>query len=186
MTDPTQPMLLFDGACSVCDRIGHWVQKAAHRRAGTPRLEARAIGNDPAELRTLNAKLDIWDAYATIHLLMPDGSMKTGGEAVAEVLRRLPATRWFAWCFAISLFGFKPFQQLLNLGYTILDDVRPIFGCSSCGVERAWVKPITRFITWIKSRSSKSAPRASTPHFSQVAAPALKLAAAGASNTKGG
>jgi len=64
--------------------------------------------------------------------------------------------------------------------------VRPIFGCSSCGVERAWVKPITRFITWIKSRSSKSAPRASTPHFSQVAAPALKLAAAGASNTKGG
>jgi len=76
----------------VCDRIGRWVQKAAHRRSGLARLAARAIGNDRAELCTLNANLDIWDAYATIHLLMPDGSMKTGGEAVAEVLRRLPAT----------------------------------------------------------------------------------------------
>jgi hypothetical protein len=72
------------------------VQKAAHRRSGLARLAARAIGNDRAELCTLNANLDIWDAYATIHLLMPDGSMKTGGEAVAEVLRRLPATEWFA------------------------------------------------------------------------------------------
>ena len=33
--------------------------------------------------------LDIWDAYATIHLLMPDGSMRLGGEAVAEVLTLL-------------------------------------------------------------------------------------------------
>ena len=70
--------------------------EAAHRRAGPAKLEARAIGNDPTELRTLNPNLAIWDVYATIHLLMSDGSMKTGGEAVAEVLRRLPATRWFA------------------------------------------------------------------------------------------
>ena len=27
MTELIQPLLLFDGACSVCDRIGHWVQK---------------------------------------------------------------------------------------------------------------------------------------------------------------
>ncbi len=177
MTNLTQPLLLFDGACSVCDRIGHWVQKAAHHGSGPARLEARAIGNDPVELRTLNANLDIWDAYATIHLLMPDGSMKTGGEAVAEVFRRLPATRWFAWCFAISLSGFRPFQQLLNLGYTILDDVRSIFGCSSCGAERAWVKPITRFIAWIKSRSGTASAHTATPHFSQAAAPVLKPAA---------
>jgi hypothetical protein len=74
-------------------------------------------------------------------------------------------------------FGFKPFQQLLNLGYTILDDVCPIFGCSSCGVERAWVKPITRFIAWIKSRSAKTAARVATPHFSRAAPPVRKPAA---------
>jgi len=169
MTNPILPLLLFDGACAVCDRIGHWVQKAAHPRSGMATLEARAIGNDPTELRTLNPNLDIWDAYAIIHLLMPDGSMKTGGEAVAEVFRRLPATRWFAWCFAISLFGFKPFQQLLNLGYVILDDVRPIFGCDSCGTQRAWVKPIIRVVAWTKSLFGKSTTKAATPHFSQAA-----------------
>ena len=58
----------------------------------------------------LNPDLDIWDAYATIHVLMPDGSMKLGGEAVAEVLRDLRNTKWFAWIFAVSMFGFRPFQ----------------------------------------------------------------------------
>jgi hypothetical protein len=44
----------------------------------------------------LHPDLDIWDAYETIHVMMPDGSMKLGGEAVAEVLRNLPNTKWFA------------------------------------------------------------------------------------------
>jgi hypothetical protein len=52
----------------------------------------RPIGDDPEALLSLNPDLDIWGAYATIHLLMPDGSMKLGGEAVAEVLRNLPTT----------------------------------------------------------------------------------------------
>jgi hypothetical protein len=56
--------------------------------------------------------LDIWDAYANIHLLMPDGSMKLGGEAVAEVLRRLPRSKWLARSFGVSIFGFRPFQVL--------------------------------------------------------------------------
>jgi hypothetical protein len=51
---------------------------------------------------------------------MPDGSMKLGGEAVAEVLRSLPNTKWFAWSFAISIFGFRPFQIILNMAYAIL------------------------------------------------------------------
>jgi len=181
MTNLNQPLLLFDGGCAVCNRIGQWVQKAAHPRSSAATLDARAIGSDPAELRTLNPNLDIWDAYAIIHLLMPDGSMKTGGEAVAEVLRRLPATKWFAWCFAISLFGFQPFQRLLNLGYTILDDVRPIFGCASCGTPRVWVKPITRLTAWTKLRFGKGAARATTPHFSHAPAPTLNPASASTS-----
>jgi hypothetical protein len=56
----------------------------------------------------------IWDAYATIRLLMPDGSMKLGGEAVAEVLRRLPPTKWLAHSFSLSILGVRPFQALLN------------------------------------------------------------------------
>lgn len=51
---------------------------------------ARRDGRNWA-LRSPNPDPDIWDAYATIHLLMPDGSMKLGGKAVAEVLRICPA-----------------------------------------------------------------------------------------------
>ena len=86
----TKPILLFDDECAVCRHIARWVQKLARTKSGETSIIERPIGNDPELLRSLNPDLDIWDAYATIHVLMPDGSMKLGGEAVAEVLRNLP------------------------------------------------------------------------------------------------
>jgi hypothetical protein len=86
------------------------VQRSAQSKSGETSLIVQPIGDDPERLRLLNLDLDIWDAYETIHVLMPDGSMKLGGEAVAEVLRRLPNTKWFGWSFATSIFGFRPFQ----------------------------------------------------------------------------
>lgn len=132
----TTPVLLFNDECGVCRRIASWVVKSADAR-----IEVRPIGDDPAALRAIAPGLDIWDAYATIHLLMPDGTMKLGGEAVAEVLRRLPNTRWFAWLFALGFSRFRPFQWLLDLCYTILADTRPLFGCESCGTPSPWVRP---------------------------------------------
>jgi predicted DCC family thiol-disulfide oxidoreductase YuxK len=92
-----KPILLFDDECAVCRHIAHWVQKLAQTKSGDTTIIERPIGNDPDLLRFLNPDLDIWDAYATIHVLMPDGSMKLGGEAVAEVLRSLPAKRFSTW-----------------------------------------------------------------------------------------
>ena len=92
----TKPILLFNDECAVCRHIGHWVQRSAQSKSGETSLIVQPIGDDPERLRLLNPDLDIWDAYETIHVLMPDGSMKLGGEAVAEVLRRLPNTKWFA------------------------------------------------------------------------------------------
>jgi predicted DCC family thiol-disulfide oxidoreductase YuxK len=143
-----KPILLFNDECGMCRRIARWVGRAGRLPSGDAGIDERPIGNDPDALRSLNANLDIWDAYATIHLLMPDGSMKLGGEAVAEVLRSLPSTRWFAWSFAVSLWGFRPFQRLLDLGYAILADVRPLFGCESCGTPGAGV----RAIRWVFKR----------------------------------
>lgn len=166
METETRPILLFNDECSVCRRIGNWVKRSAQSKRGEPALLERPIGDDPAELRALNPDLDIWDAYETIHLLMPDGSMKLGGEAVAEVFRLLPNTRWFAGCFAVSLFGFRPFQMGLNVAYTILSDVRPLFGCESCGTPK-WVKPIHAMRLWLGDRSGEK--RRSIPihpHFS--------------------
>ena len=169
MPNRSRPVLLFDDECGVCRRIAGWVRTSAEGKGGETSLTVRPIGNDPLALRSLDPDLDIWDAYATIHILMPDGSQRLGGEAVAEVLRRLPNTRWFAGSFAIRLFGFRPFQAILNVAYAILADVRPLFGCESCGVPAIWVRPISRTIKWVKAWFGPGRHPRPTPHFTRLA-----------------
>ena len=165
MVKQTKPLLLFNDECGVCRRIAHWVKKSALNSSCETRILVQPIGDDPEALRSLNPNLDIWDAYATIHVLMPDGSMKLGGEAVAEVLRSLPNTKWFAWSFAVNIFGFRPFQMILNIAYAILADVRPLFGCESCGPPSFWVRPIARMTKWTKAQFGESRRQSPSPHF---------------------
>jgi predicted DCC family thiol-disulfide oxidoreductase YuxK len=175
MSAPTTPVLLFNDECAVCRKIGHWVRTSATAKSGASTLVVQPIGDDPEALRSLNPNLDIWDAYKTIHLLMPDGSMKVGGEAVAEVLRRLPNCKWFAWTFKIGVLRFRPFQLLLNLSYAILSDIRPLLGCESCGIPSPWVGAVG----WIfgqTHRKSKEGTRAKgTTHFTTLAGRSPRL-----------
>jgi predicted DCC family thiol-disulfide oxidoreductase YuxK len=165
----TRPILLYNDECGVCRRIARWVKKSAHSGAtGVDVIAEQPIGDDPEALRSLNPNLDIWDAYATIHLLMPDGSMKLGGEAVAEVFRDLPRTRWFAWTFAVSVFGLRPFQTILNVAYALLADVRPLFGCESCGTPNSWVKAIRWTIKWVRAFVGRGRHPSTTAHFSML------------------
>ena len=164
----TAPVLLFNDECGVCRSIANWVKKQVQTGSGAPSIVVRPIGQDPEELHTLNQDLNIWAAYATIHLLMPDGSMKLGGEADAEVLRNLPSTRWFTWTFAVSVFGIRPFQAILNLAYAILADVRPVFGCESCGTPSPWVRPIRWIIKCVASLFGKSHHRSPSRHFTSL------------------
>jgi predicted DCC family thiol-disulfide oxidoreductase YuxK len=153
----TRPLLLFNDECGVCRYIAAWVAKSMKTTKGEAALAEQPIGDDPDALRLLDPDLDIWDAYATIHLLMPDGSMKLGGEAVAEVLRRLPPTRWLAKSFAFSVFGWRPFQTVLDVAYTILADVRPLLGCESCGVPSRWVRAFVAATKWVRGLFCKRA-----------------------------
>ena len=162
------PILLYNDECGVCRRIGNWVQKSTQSKSGEASILVRPIGDDPEVLRSLNPDLDIWDAYETIHLLMPDGSMRLGGEAVAETLRSLPSTRWFAGSFAMSVFGIRPFQLMLNLAYVILSDVRPLFGCESCGTPSRWVRPIRSMVKWVKAKFGERQHPIPTPHFTPL------------------
>jgi len=169
-TSPTQnkPVLLFDDECGVCRRIAAWVRQAAQLPSGEASLIVRPIGDDPEALRALNPSLDIWEAYATIHTVMPDGSMKRGGEAIAEVLRRLPRTSWLARSFAISICGVRPFQAILNIAYVVLADVRPLFGCESCGTPSLWVRAIRGLIKLPKSLIRGRHQPSKTPHFTAL------------------
>ena len=166
----TAPVLLFNDECGVCRSIASWVKRQVQPGSNTNPIVVRPIGQDPEELRALNQDLNIWDAYATIHLLMSDGSMKLGGEAVAEVLRNLPSTRWFTWTFTISVFGVRPFQVILNLAYAILAEVRPIFGCESCGTPSPWVRPIRWIVKWTASLFGASHHASPNPHFTSLPA----------------
>ena len=159
------PILLFDGDCSVCRTIARWVENGARQPSGQPTLVVQAIGHDPAAIRALNAKLDIWEAYAAPHVLMPDGSMPRAGYAVAEVFRRLPATRWFAGIFGVHLFGVKPFQIMLNGAYVVLADIRPLLGCESCGAPSPWVRKLLRIANWVKSLAGSDPKARVSPHF---------------------
>ena len=100
---------------------------------------------------------------------MPDGSMRLGGEAVAETLRNLPNTKWFAWTFATAMFGFRPFGVILNVAYAILSDLRPLFGCESCGKPRI-MKPIEWVTKCAKALTGRSPHPIHTPHFSSLSA----------------
>jgi predicted DCC family thiol-disulfide oxidoreductase YuxK len=158
---PATPILLFDDECAVCRRMARWVRGVARDSAGAPTVDVRAIGEDPEALRRLDPTLDIWKVYAKSHLLMPDGSILIAGEAVAEVLRRSPGLAWCAWLFSVRVFNGRPFQSLLDLGYVILSDVRPIFGCKSCGAPALWARPFA----WIVKMANRLAgTKAQAPH----------------------
>jgi predicted DCC family thiol-disulfide oxidoreductase YuxK len=173
-------ILLFNDECAVCRRIAHWVRRSAERDPGGSSLVVQAIGDDPEALRAQNAKLDIWDAYETIHILMPDASMKLGGEAVAEVLRRLPNCKWFAWTFAVKVFGMRPFQLVLDLGYTILSDARPLLGCESCGIPSPWLKFVSSMLGRGRRKGDETAPPRRSPHFTPKRAHVATSVARGA------
>ncbi len=94
--------------------------------------------------------------------------MKLGGEAVAEVLRRLPASRWLAWTFDLRLFGFRPFQAVLNLSYAVLADVRPLLGCESCGTPSVWLRPFVWLVKRAKVLFGARRAAGLTPHFASL------------------
>lgn len=166
---PSTPVLLFDDECAVCRRMARWVRRVARNAIGERTIDVRPIGEDPEALRRLDPRLDIWKVYAKSHLLMPDGGILIAGEAVAEVLRRSPGMAWCAWMFSVRVLGMRPFQALLDLGYVILSDVRPIFGCRSCGAPALWARP---FVWLVKAthRLGGARPATHRPNFTPLPA----------------
>lgn len=128
------PILLYNDQCAVCRKISSWVIHNDDPKFGGHQLiDERPIGSDERALKKIDPRLNLWDVYAEIHLIMPDGTIKKGGEAIAEVFRRLPDTHWFAGAFKLGVGDVRPFQAALNQSYKLLDSLRPAIGCESCG-----------------------------------------------------
>lgn len=61
------------------------------------------------------------------------------------------------------------------MAYAILTDVRPLFGCESCGKPSFWVRPIAPTIKWAKSIFGESRDPSATAHFSALSSPGPRL-----------
>jgi len=155
------PILLYNGECAVCVRVADWV-RASERDA--PVLDLRPIGDDPEALEQLHPGLDIWDAYEIVHLLMPDGSMKTGGAAVVDVFRLLPNTKWSSRLFDLHLGTIRPAAWLVDVGYTTLAEIRPLLGCASCGSTNTFVRTVHATLDHV-SKTFRNDRRAIAPYF---------------------
>ncbi len=147
----TRPILLYNDQCETCQVLSAWVKK--RDLSGGDLIDERPIGHDPAVLAALDPRLDMWDVYEKIHVLMPNGDIKKGGAAIGEVLRRLPGTKWMGPLLDIEIGGTRPFEKVVDAGYTTLDALRPALGCSSCGggPVKWWAKPVKWIADGIKA-----------------------------------
>jgi predicted DCC family thiol-disulfide oxidoreductase YuxK len=88
------PTLIFDGDCGLCRRavalVGSWDRE--HRLRYVPFQDEEAIREFDIALPAL---------AAAMHLVLPDGRVFAGADAVPELGRLLPGKRWWVWGFAV-------------------------------------------------------------------------------------
>lgn len=97
--DGELPTLIFDGECGMCrqavERLQRWDRE--HRLRYVPFQDENAVARFGIALPAL---------AAAMHLVLPDGRVYAGADAVPELGKLLPGKRWWAWGFAVP--GVKP------------------------------------------------------------------------------
>ena len=98
----TRPVVIYDGACGLCQGGIHWISRRAVRGA----LEF--LPCQSVERRVRFPALEEARCMEAIHLVLPDGRVLAGHAAIPEILRhlngwrrlaalfRLPGMRWLA------------------------------------------------------------------------------------------
>jgi predicted DCC family thiol-disulfide oxidoreductase YuxK len=91
---PTRPTVIYDGECGVCResvaKLQAWDRD--QRFAVVPFQDLDAVARFGIALPAL---------AAAMHLIVPDGRVFAGADAVPEILRLLPGKRWLRWFFWI-------------------------------------------------------------------------------------
>ena len=93
-TNPTDPTLIYDGECGICQqavaRLQRWDREQV--LCFVPFQDAVAVARFGIALPAL---------AAAMHLVLPDGRVYPGADAIPELLRLLPGKRWLAPLFRI-------------------------------------------------------------------------------------
>lgn len=96
---PPNPLLeiWIDGECSVCRKSERWcAARDRKQRLSFQDLHVRACGAPPAPFATM---------METVHVRLPDGTIRTGFDAWREIIFQLDGWRWLARVAALP--GFK-------------------------------------------------------------------------------
>ena len=93
-TDLSEPTLIYDGECGICRRAAELVRRwdREHVLRLVPFQDAVAVARFPIALPAL---------AAAMHLVLPDGRVYAGADAIPELLRLFPGKRWLAPLFRI-------------------------------------------------------------------------------------
>jgi predicted DCC family thiol-disulfide oxidoreductase YuxK len=88
-TDPAHPTLIYDGECGICQQAVAWL-----RRWDREHVLHFVPFQDEAAVRAFGIELPA--LAAAMHLILPDGRVLAGADAVPELLRLFPGKRWLA------------------------------------------------------------------------------------------
>ena len=124
--EDTRHVLLYDGACSVCQASIDWL-----RRWDTAGAIECVPYQDPGARRRFPQFSDE-DLDREIHLVAPDGQVTRGARAVEEALRVARHAPRLAWLFALP-----GGRAVARMGYRIFARNRHRFGCG----EHCEVRP---------------------------------------------
>lgn len=124
---PQRYAIIYDGACAFCRRQMESIRRLD--RAGVFEL----VPNQAPGLVDRFPQLANADLQTGLRVVLPDGSVSSGADAVYEIARRLPGRRWVAWLYRVP-----GLHQLARLAYKKIAQNRYRLSCESgaCPVDR--------------------------------------------------
>lgn len=109
----SQLLVLFDADCGICGRTADQLRRwDRDRRLEVIPLQAAEADTRPL-IRSVAASHALHDELHVVDLA--DGSVRAGGKAVIEIIRRLPGGRWPA-----AMAALPPATWAIGLGYTLV------------------------------------------------------------------
>jgi predicted DCC family thiol-disulfide oxidoreductase YuxK len=98
--------LIYDGECSMCRASALWLMR---RALSGGRLEILPCRSGVRRERFPQVSEEA--CLTAMQLVLPDGRVLSGGDAVPELLRRIRGWGWLAGLFALP--GFRPLARRL-------------------------------------------------------------------------
>ena len=96
VANPTDPTLIYDGECGICQQ-----SVALLRRWDREHVLHYIPFQDAAGVARHGRGIALPALAAAMHLVLPDGRVYAGADAIPELLRLFPGKRWLAPLFRI-------------------------------------------------------------------------------------